>query len=180
VLTAAELLVSVTALEFSYKQAPLRIKSFIMALFLLSTSLGNALVAALNFAIVKPVHATSVETGAETWVTLDEASEFVVGQKLDFTGKTGIMTANGDLAGTFLVAEIQGARVRLIDAERKPVVTTGALAEKATLSTYSLVGAAYYYFFVAVIWVAAMIFAVYASFYKERTFVRTEDGAAAT
>src|SRR5581483_11636869 len=29
ILTAAELLVSVTALEFSYKQAPLRVKSFI-------------------------------------------------------------------------------------------------------------------------------------------------------
>ena len=38
VLTASEVLVSITALEFSYKQAPLRMKSFIMALFLLSTS----------------------------------------------------------------------------------------------------------------------------------------------
>jgi POT family proton-dependent oligopeptide transporter len=37
VLTASEVLVSITALEFSYKQAPLRMKSFIMALFLLST-----------------------------------------------------------------------------------------------------------------------------------------------
>ena len=35
VLTATEVLVSITALEFSYKQAPLRMKSFIMALFLL-------------------------------------------------------------------------------------------------------------------------------------------------
>ena len=41
VLTASEVLVSITALEFSYKQAPLRMKSFIMALFLFSTSVGQ-------------------------------------------------------------------------------------------------------------------------------------------
>ena len=40
VLSASEVLVSITALEFSYKQAPLRMKSFIMALFLLSIELS--------------------------------------------------------------------------------------------------------------------------------------------
>lgn len=179
ILTAAELLVSVTALEFSYKQAPLRIKSFIMALFLLSTSLGNLLVAAVNFAIVKPVHATKVESGAETWLTLDEASQFVVGQKIDFTGETGVKGTNGkDLAGTFLVAEIQGQRVRIMDVARAPVVTTGELGPKAEVSTYALVGGAYYYFFIAMIWIAALIFAIYAKFYKEKDFVRTEEPAA--
>ena len=57
VLTASEILVSITALEFSYKQAPLRMKSFIMALFLLSTSLGNFMIAGVNSAMVKPLHA---------------------------------------------------------------------------------------------------------------------------
>lgn len=178
ILTGGELLVSVTALEFSYKQAPLRIKSFVMALFLLSTSLGNAIIAAINFIVVQPVHVTAVDTGNETWVTLDEASAFVVGQKLDFSGETGVKNADGkDLSGTFLVDEIQGSKVRLMNAERKPVVTAGALAIKAggEVSTYRLVGAAYYYFFVGLIWVAAIIFAIYASFYKERSFVRTED-----
>src|SRR5262249_35776462 len=47
VLTASEILVSITALEFSYKQAPLRMKSFIMALFLFSTSIGNAAISAV-------------------------------------------------------------------------------------------------------------------------------------
>ena len=41
VLTASEVLVSITALEFSYKQAPLRMKSFIMALFLLAVEPGQ-------------------------------------------------------------------------------------------------------------------------------------------
>ncbi|HEV57742.1 MAG TPA: MFS transporter [Phycisphaerales bacterium] len=48
IITAAEILVSITALEFSYAQAPKRMKSFVMAIFLLSISLGNAFAAAVN------------------------------------------------------------------------------------------------------------------------------------
>ncbi|MCE2884487.1 MAG: POT family MFS transporter [Planctomycetaceae bacterium] len=48
VLTAAEVLVSVTCLEFSYTQAPKKMKSFIMSLYLLSVSAGNFLTAAVN------------------------------------------------------------------------------------------------------------------------------------
>jgi len=48
VLTAAEVLVSITALEFSYTQAPKKMKSFIMGLFMLSVTLGNLFVARVN------------------------------------------------------------------------------------------------------------------------------------
>jgi dipeptide/tripeptide permease len=48
VLTAAEVLVSVTCLEFSYTQAPKKMKSFIMSLYLLSVSAGNFLTAGVN------------------------------------------------------------------------------------------------------------------------------------
>lgn len=186
ILTAAELLVSVTALEFSYKQAPLRIKSFIMALFLLSTTLGNLVVAAVNFASVKPVATQAIETGAQTWITVADGSQFVPGQKVDFNGKTGVkqVVANKkpenypDVEGTFLVAEIQGNRLRVMTASREDVVSHGEMTAANGVSTYSLVGSAYYYFFIAIIWVAAVIFAVYAKFYKEQDFVRTEDGAA--
>ncbi|WP_425399608.1 POT family MFS transporter [Aeoliella sp.] len=41
VITAAEVMVSITALEFSYTQAPKTMKSFIMGLYLLSVALGN-------------------------------------------------------------------------------------------------------------------------------------------
>jgi POT family proton-dependent oligopeptide transporter len=49
VLTAAEVLVYGTGLEFSYTQAPNSMKSFIMGLFLLSISLGNLITAGINY-----------------------------------------------------------------------------------------------------------------------------------
>ena len=41
ILTASEVMVSITCLEFSYTQAPRRMKSWIMAIFLCSVSIGN-------------------------------------------------------------------------------------------------------------------------------------------
>jgi len=48
VITAAEVLVSITCLEFSYTQAPPQMKSLIMSFYLLSVSLGNLFTAAVN------------------------------------------------------------------------------------------------------------------------------------
>jgi POT family proton-dependent oligopeptide transporter len=48
VITAAEVLVSITCLEFSYTQAPPQMKSLIMSFSLLSVSLGNLFTAAVN------------------------------------------------------------------------------------------------------------------------------------
>jgi POT family proton-dependent oligopeptide transporter len=49
VLTAGEVMVSVTALEFSYTQAPKKMKSFIMGVYLLvAIALGNILTAMVN------------------------------------------------------------------------------------------------------------------------------------
>ena len=48
ILTAAEIMVSITCIEFSYTQAPKKMKSFIMAVYLLSISLGNFFTAAVN------------------------------------------------------------------------------------------------------------------------------------
>jgi proton-dependent oligopeptide transporter, POT family len=49
VITAAEVFVSMTGLEFAYTQAPPRLKSLIMSLFLGSVSLGNAFTALVNW-----------------------------------------------------------------------------------------------------------------------------------
>ncbi len=50
-MTAAEVMVSITCLEFSYTQAPKNMKSLIMGIFLVSVSLGNLFTSIVNFAI---------------------------------------------------------------------------------------------------------------------------------
>lgn len=52
ILTAAEVMVSITGLEFSYTQSPNSMKSFVMGLWLLSVSLGNGITALVNTLIV--------------------------------------------------------------------------------------------------------------------------------
>ena len=47
-LTAAEVMVSITCLEFSYTQAPPSIKSIVMSLYLASIALGNEFTAVIN------------------------------------------------------------------------------------------------------------------------------------
>jgi POT family proton-dependent oligopeptide transporter len=189
VLTAGEVLVSITALEFSYKQAPLRIKSFIMALFLLSVSLGNFFIAWVNRAMVQPVQAQSISVGDETWVNLssEDAARFVTGQKIDFTGNLGVnyLTHEGKtekLEGTFLVYQVDAAqgRVRLMDAiERQPIKSAGAYSGQGEVSTYKLVGPAYFDFFAAALAIAGVVYIFVAMAYKEKTHVRNEAGAAA-
>lgn len=48
ILTAAEVMVSITCLEFSYTQAPKSMKSLIMSLYLLSVSAGNLFTSIVN------------------------------------------------------------------------------------------------------------------------------------
>lgn len=62
-LTGAEVMVSVTALEFAYTQAPKKMKSLIQSINLLSISLGNIFSAVVNHAI-KNADGTSKLPGA--------------------------------------------------------------------------------------------------------------------
>jgi POT family proton-dependent oligopeptide transporter len=54
ILTLGEAMVSITGLEFSYTQAPNKMKSAVMALWLFTVSLGNAFTAAVNKVIRNP------------------------------------------------------------------------------------------------------------------------------
>ncbi len=53
-ITAAEVFLSITLLEFSYTQAPNSMKSYVMGLFLASVALGNLFTAIVNFVIKNP------------------------------------------------------------------------------------------------------------------------------
>ena len=54
VLTAGEVMVSVTHLEFAYTQAPTKLKSLVMCTYLGAISLGNVFTAGVNFFIQNP------------------------------------------------------------------------------------------------------------------------------
>jgi POT family proton-dependent oligopeptide transporter len=62
-LTGAEVMVSVTALEFAYTQAPAKMKSMIQSVNLLSISLGNMFAAVVN-SVIKNDDGTSKLPGA--------------------------------------------------------------------------------------------------------------------
>lgn len=66
-LTAAEIMVSITALEFSYTQAPKEMKSLVQAIFLLSISLGNAFTAVVNWFIRNPDGTSKLPGASYYW-----------------------------------------------------------------------------------------------------------------
>jgi POT family proton-dependent oligopeptide transporter len=65
-ITSAEILISITALEFSYTQAPPRLKSLVMSLDLMSVALGNFFTARVN-AYIEKVGALANLDGAHYW-----------------------------------------------------------------------------------------------------------------
>lgn len=184
IITAGEVMVSITALEYSYKQAPLRMKSFIMALYLLSITVGNLLTAFVADSMIKPVDGVAVVAGEQTLVKLPENLGFVPGQKIDFGGDTGITVqlAEGKtetLAGTYIVGEIRNGEASLLDVvDRKPIATMGEFSAEAEVSTYKLVGPQFFMFFCYLMLGAGVLWMFVATLVKEQTFVR-DDGAPA-
>ncbi len=67
ILTAAEVMVSITGLEFAYTQAPKKMKSVIMALFLMSVALGNLFTAGVNQFIMIPDGLSEVKSLVAEW-----------------------------------------------------------------------------------------------------------------
>jgi POT family proton-dependent oligopeptide transporter len=66
-LTTAEVMVSITCLEFSYTQAPKKMKSLIMGLYLLSNALGNLFTSGVNFLIEKPDGTSKLPGASYYW-----------------------------------------------------------------------------------------------------------------
>jgi len=90
-ITAAEILVSITCLEFSYTQAPRRMKSLIMSYFLLSIALGNLFASGVNWWIEND-DGTSKLPGASyywffVWAMLATAVVFIP-VAMTYRGKT--------------------------------------------------------------------------------------------
>ena len=91
ILTAAEVLVSVTALEFSYSQAPNSLKSLIMGMYLLSVTLGNTITSVVN-KLIQDDQGNATLTGSAyymffTWLMLGASVVYLFYARI-YKGKT--------------------------------------------------------------------------------------------
>ncbi len=97
-LTAAEVMVSIVALEFAYTQAPKTMKSFMMCLYLASVSVGNLFVAGVNHFIQIPSAAMEQWEAVEDKVDVSERKKMKGYVLPGFDGKEG---TDDDLTITF-------------------------------------------------------------------------------
>ena len=81
-LTAGEVMASITALEFAYTQAPRQMKSVIQSLYLLAVSLGNLFAAGVHWFIANPDGSTKLTGPAYynfyAWFSIGAAAIFSV------------------------------------------------------------------------------------------------------
>jgi len=93
VITAAEVMVSVTGLEFSYTQSPREVKSFVMSMWLFTVSLGNVFTMCVNRFIQNPDGKVKLQGAAYfwffTWLMFAAAGLFILVAWL-YRGKTYI------------------------------------------------------------------------------------------
>ena len=66
-LTASEVMISITCLEFAYTQAPKTMKSLVMAFFLLTVSLGNFLTSQVKFLLLNDDGSSKMSAVQEFW-----------------------------------------------------------------------------------------------------------------
>ncbi len=79
IITSAEIMVSIVALEFAYTQAPRKMKSFVMGVYFLGVSLGNLFTAGVNWVITVPakVDPSTGEVIAEATSWLDGSQYYL-------------------------------------------------------------------------------------------------------
>jgi len=67
-LTSAEVMVSITCLEFSYTQAPRTMKAFVMSFYMGAVALGNLFTSAVNFFLENPDGSSRLAGAAYFWL----------------------------------------------------------------------------------------------------------------
>ena len=96
ILTSSEVMVSITCLEFAYTQAPRTMKSVIMALFLMSVSLGNFFTAQVNSYIQVPNQLSAVADLSKSFHAKDGKGKKLVTTEAD---KVKLVAQTKDLNG---------------------------------------------------------------------------------
>ena len=96
-LTCAEILISITSLEFSYTQAPKVLKSFILSFWLLAVAFGNGFTALINGLIA--------ETSLNKYIQNGEAEYFLFFTALMALGSIGFYIVNRNYKQTMILQE---------------------------------------------------------------------------
>ncbi len=191
IITAGEVMVSITALEFAYTQAPLAIKSLIMAMYYIAITLGNGVTIIVNQAIMSPVEVIGIspsESGTNITIVDDKTIE--QGHRIDLpkvttlyqidTNKTGGIDTTF-LSGTFIAGEHDKTtnQLEILDIDGQPVIYQALPSHPATFNDVELrynrfLGSEYYYFFVILLLGASVLFVPVAYFYKGNYYVNAD------
>ncbi|TDL99850.1 MAG: MFS transporter [Flavobacteriaceae bacterium] len=175
IITIAEVLVNITALEISYKQAPVSLKSIIMGLYLLSHSLGNLITTGVNHAIVSPTEVVGLAGDKATSLEVKNKT-FAVGEKIEIRESIGLKDKNGeDFKGTYLISGVNKNNIQLQGITTgKPIAgIQGVLTQGAQIYSAKLSGKAYFDFFGLLMLAAFVLFIPVAYFFKEKTIVQS-------
>ncbi len=190
IITAAEVLVSITALEFSYTQAPNAMKSLIMGLFWLTVTVGNLVTTEVNRFILRDVQLENVSPGVKTQFKVSDFEGIEEGYKLE-TEKIkslSVLTLNAEetadttaFSGTFVIGKTdqQNKTFEILDINKQPVQTifSDNSFSSQQIAVHKLKGSDYFYFFAYLMLGAAVLFIIVAIFYKEERFIQDHSKA---
>jgi proton-dependent oligopeptide transporter, POT family len=131
ILTASEVMVSITCLEFAYTQAPTSMKSVVMALFLFSVSLGNFFTAGVNkFILVEKGDPETVTEIAESH--FDEARAKVLDYFYQNKEKLPRSDVGGPMAATISDEWASPLGYRMVNKNTYKLVSLGPDMEAMT------------------------------------------------
>jgi proton-dependent oligopeptide transporter, POT family len=179
-LTIGEVLLSLTALEYSYTQAPVSLKSIVMGLYLLSVSLGNKTIVLINNFVEEKLEVTHLTITDQ--LILETPKVLNTGDKININKSIGLLKASSadTLKGTFLVEKLSDKTYTLWDANRKAIKVTKASnylrQEQESMhafSSFAVNGPDYFTFYAYLMFVASLLFLPFAIFLKDRTYLQS-------
>lgn len=183
VLTAGEVMLYLTAMEYSYTQAPVSMKSVIMGLFLMSISLGNFTTSTINKFLVDDYPVKNIVLSDHLVIDPVESFGLESGDKLNINHDFGLVYQDGKkespLLGTFLIGKQDSGYV-IWNKNRNPIeVKLKAGLDKLTLgsgnerfSYYKLNGPAYFDLFAWMMVITAILFIPFALTLKYKAYIQ--------
>jgi POT family proton-dependent oligopeptide transporter len=186
VLTIGEVLVSLTALEYSYTQSPVSLKSIVMGLYLFSVSLGNFTTSMVNKNIVENLNVNHLSVDNEM-LTISSDMVLETGDKINIDQNLGILHEKNEdgkiktdtLSGTFLVERLEKVSYRVWDYNRNPIKVSKSSnfeTKQSNLSTafskYKINGSQYFNFFAYLMLITSVLFLPFAMKLKDKTYMQ--------